>query len=49
MNNGDCGQRCMNTAGGYDCHCHSGYELNPDERTCDGKVTYCLIFIMTII
>ncbi|KAJ8287792.1 hypothetical protein COCON_G00004510 [Conger conger] len=30
-----CSQICHNTLGSYMCSCHHGYELRPDQRTCD--------------
>ncbi|XP_064167159.1 complement component 1, r subcomponent [Anguilla rostrata] len=30
-----CSQICHNTLGSYLCSCHHGYELRPDQRTCD--------------
>lgn len=35
-----CSQICHNTLGSYLCSCHHGYELRPDQRTCDCE--YCL-------
>ena len=30
-----CTNHCHNTIGSYECSCDSGYQLNPDENTCD--------------
>ena len=38
--NGDCEHICHNTEGSFYCTCHSGYQLNSDERTCTGN-TLC--------
>ena len=35
-NSDDCQQTCENTEGSYECQCKSGYELNDDQKTCDG-------------
>ncbi|MGB0646542.1 MAG: hypothetical protein ACPGQS_05160 [Bradymonadia bacterium] len=32
--NGGCEQRCVNTDGGYDCECDSGYILSPNGSSC---------------
>ena len=34
----DCEQACKNTVGSYYCYCNSGYTLNSNEESCDGKV-----------
>ncbi|XP_019854787.1 PREDICTED: uncharacterized protein LOC100641362, partial [Amphimedon queenslandica] len=34
INNGGCGQGCVNTIGSYYCTCIYGYSLDEDERTC---------------
>ena len=33
----NCNQLCTNTQGSFQCSCRSGYTLNSDGRTCDGK------------
>ena len=38
-NNGGCSQQCSNSAGSFLCSCSSGYSLNGDGFTCDGKFT----------
>lgn len=35
--NGNCSQICTNTIGSYQCYCSSGYFLEVDNRTCNGK------------
>ena len=35
----DCEQECKNTVGSYYCYCNSGYTLNSNEESCDGKVS----------
>ncbi|BHF63167.1 Bone morphoproteintic protein 1 [Sparganum proliferum] len=32
--NHDCEQVCINISGGYKCQCYDGYNLLPDEKTC---------------
>ena len=32
----NCAQQCVNTQGGFNCSCYSGYDLMPD-GTCKGK------------
>ena len=34
-----CSQSCTNTIGSYTCSCNTGYTLNSDGYTCDGKIT----------
>ena len=33
-NTDGCAQVCNNTAGSYQCSCHSGYSLSSNERSC---------------
>ena len=33
-----CSQQCINTVGSYNCSCKSGYRLNDNQKTCDGKL-----------
>ena len=37
----DCDQLCVNLPGSYFCDCYSGYKLNADGGTCDGKPSNC--------
>jgi len=37
LNNGQCSQTCNNTFGSFVCDCFSGYELDADLTTCNGK------------
>ena len=34
---GTCSQSCTNTDGSYTCNCTTGYTLNNDGQTCNGK------------
>ena len=36
--NGGCQHTCTNTDGSYKCSCYSGYRLQPDGLTCQGKI-----------
>ena len=36
-NNGGCGQICNNTVGSFFCSCLSGYELDEDKTSCNGR------------
>ena len=38
-NNGECSQVCLNTEGSYSCDCYPGYELGPNNHTCNGMCT----------
>ncbi|XP_051886847.1 fibrillin-2-like isoform X42 [Pristis pectinata] len=40
--NGGCSQRCVNTAGSYQCDCHPGYALQPESRTTCTDINECL-------
>ena len=33
-----CDQTCNNTIGSFLCGCMEGFELEPDSRTCNGKM-----------
>ena len=33
-----CDHTCINTAGSYYCECNTGYELDNDNHTCNGKL-----------
>lgn len=39
-NNGNCSQLCTNAIGSYACTCSTGYVLDNDLRTCNGKFYY---------
>ena len=39
INNGGCSQVCLNTEGSYTCDCYPGYELGPNNHTCNGMST----------
>ena len=45
--NGDheCDHNCTNIEGTFECLCDPGYELQPDNRTCEGfmMINYCCI------
>ena len=48
MDNSGCSQNCINTIGSYHCSCNSGYLLDVDLKTCNGK--YFFIFAsMTVL
>ena len=36
IDNGGCADRCLNTAGSFDCVCENGYQTNAEGRSCDG-------------
>ena len=36
--NGGCSTLCQNTVGSFECRCHRGYHLKPDQRTCEGSL-----------
>lgn len=36
-NNGNCDQMCENSPGSYQCKCRSGFSLDADKHTCNGK------------
>ena len=42
-NNGthNCFQICTNTNGSFTCGCKNGYQLDPDEVTCNGMYKIC--------
>ena len=37
IDNGVCAQTCTNTLGSFTCSCSSGYILDTDNRSCNGK------------
>ena len=39
INNGGCSQVCLNTEGSFSCDCYPGYELGPNNHTCNGRCT----------
>ena len=53
----NCTAECMNTQGGFQCSCSSGYQLSEDGATCKGREVcehtyvhkYMLILICTYI
>lgn len=44
--NGNCTQVCTNTVGSYYCSCMTGYTLNSNGQTCDGRFFYMTAAIM---
>ena len=38
----NCTAECMNTQGGFQCSCSSGYQLSEDEATCKGRDRVCV-------
>ena len=56
----ECQQECVNTEGNYKCSCNQGFNLNIDNRSCDGKCinyktchvwshTLCILFTLTAV
>lgn len=43
-----CRHTCLNTHGSYSCHCHPGFYLEPDSKSCKTKGIVCLLFILYI-
>lgn len=41
----NCAQICNNNPGSYTCSCRTGYRLNSDRRTCNGK---CMVRISSM-
>ena len=42
MGGDQCDQNCRNTVGSYTCSCDTGYLLDSDGQTCDGKMEMLL-------
>ena len=40
---------CVNTIGGYECHCKPGYHENPVTHQCEGKIMVFLYFNIHIV
>ena len=38
--NGQCEQVCVNDLGSYHCECLDGWFLEPDGKTCLGKISF---------
>ena len=36
VDNGGCGQICVNKPGSFECQCKEGYALTDDGKTCNG-------------
>jgi len=36
VNNGGCENTCENVGGSFKCGCSEGFELNADQKTCQG-------------
>ena len=45
-NNGGCEQVCTNTEGSFVCSCNSGFILNSDNFTCNGKLFYRITILL---
>ena len=43
-NNGGCSQVCTDNEGSFVCSCNTGYELDADGATCNGKSISCQCF-----
>lgn len=41
-----CNFLCKNTEGSYLCSCPRGYSLQPDGKTCKGRLTLCELFVL---
>ena len=37
-NTSGCNQGCVNTIGSYYCSCYTGYQINANQRVCDGEL-----------
>ncbi len=40
IDNGGCAEICTNILGSFRCSCRTGYRLNVDGKSCDGKLTF---------
>lgn len=48
--NGGCSQRCINTAGSYQCECYDGYySTDNNSVNCEGKDCFVNIIDVTLI
>ena len=41
----NCQQECINTEGSFNCSCNEGFELQDDERTCEGNKLLKLLYL----
>ena len=48
VGNGGCSQTCVNKPGIFECSCKSGYNLQPDQKTCSGNPLHMISFIWMI-
>lgn len=49
IENGGCETFCTNSEGSYECSCHSGYALMPDQRSCTGECLFILLSKKTLL
>ena len=47
-NNGGCSQVCTDNDGSFVCSCNTGYELDADGVTCNGKPLYMYSYILLV-
>ena len=45
----NCSQVCINTAGGFNCECNTGYQLDFDNISCNGMHKMCIYIQLYIV